>query len=175
MSSETSPLPPEASHTAPEASDTSHTFPPHPHQGSDVPPTPPSDAPQVTVVDLTPALQMRLSLLRRLWLASVEMRAFRFSSSLGSGGAVSTGWDDRARLSLTLTLFEKRRGSAATTTLVLRDRRTRPARRLDRYSRDALPRPLRQASRAVPGHGDRAHLCRLPSCAESAVCPISTS
>jgi hypothetical protein len=28
----------------------------------------------VLVVDLTPAMQVRLSLLRRLWLASVEMR-----------------------------------------------------------------------------------------------------
>ncbi|BGO90861.1 hypothetical protein NBRC10512_002390 [Rhodotorula toruloides] len=77
MSSETAPLPPEASHTAPEASDTSHTFPPHPHDDSDVPPVLPRDAPQVTVVGLTPALQMRLSLLRRLWLASVEMQGVR--------------------------------------------------------------------------------------------------
>ncbi|BGP31334.1 hypothetical protein JCM10296v2_003098 [Rhodotorula toruloides] len=75
MSSETAPPPPEPSHTAPEASSAPHTFPPH--QGSDVPPTPPSDPPQVTMVDLTPAMQMRLSLLRRLWLASVEMQGVR--------------------------------------------------------------------------------------------------
>ncbi|BGP23975.1 hypothetical protein JCM10295v2_002876 [Rhodotorula toruloides] len=73
MSSETAQLPPEPTHAAPESSDP-HSFPPPPQDPADVQPAPPSDAPQVTVVDLTPAMQMRLSMLRRLWLACVEMR-----------------------------------------------------------------------------------------------------
>lgn len=82
MSSETAPLPPEAVHAPPEPSAASHTFPPPPQDSSDGQHTPANEAPQVVVVDLTPAMQMRLSLLRRLWLASVEMRKCLLSHRL---------------------------------------------------------------------------------------------
>lgn len=145
--------------------------------GSLYPPTTTADAAEHGVhgrdesTALTPAMQVRMSLLRRLWAATVNMRK-RFSLRLHSGG-VRAPVPRRSRRRLMRETYPELtadrgsspdpRGSPTSPHSRVRDDRSRATHRLDRHSRPRIPLTMRSAARAVPAP----HMCpdrrRIPA------------